>query len=197
MPEAIRSILIYLSLIFLVVGGYHRIRAAQSQEKIDRTREGWPILISLRMAGLGTFGTAAAWLWNPSWFEWAAIAMPEWARWVGVGCFAITIGWLAWMFITLGRNLTDTVVTREAAKFVSHGPYRYVRNPMYLGILMVGLSLGLALGTWLLPLGSITTFSILAMRTSTEEKYLLAKFGDRYRDYMRQVGRFFPRLTAH
>ena len=197
MPEAIRSTLIYLSLIFIATAAYHRIRAAQSKEKIDRTREGWPILIALRLAGLGTFGTAAAWLWNPRWFEWAAIPTPEGARWVGVALYAFAIAWLIWMFVTLGRNLTDTVVTRQAAQFVNHGPYRYVRNPMYLGILMVGLSLGLALGTWVLPLGSITTFSILAMRTQIEEKYLLAKFGDRYRDYMRQVGRFFPRLTAH
>ena len=197
MPEAIRSTVIYLSLTFVVIGGYHRIRAAQSKEKIDRTLEGWPILIALRLAGLGTFGSVIAWLWNPSWFEWATVAMPDTARWVGVAWYAFAIAWLIWMFVTLGRNLTDTVVTREAAYFVSHGPYRYVRNPMYLGILMVGLSLGLALGTWFLPLGSITAFSILAMRTSTEEKYLLAKFGDQYRDYMRQVGRFFPRLTAH
>jgi protein-S-isoprenylcysteine O-methyltransferase Ste14 len=98
------------------------------------------------------------------------------------------------MFISLGPNLTDTVVTRRNAQFVDRGPYRYVRNPMYSGILMIGLSLGLALGTWLLPLAATVMFAILARRTRIEEIYLIAHFGDQYRTYMTRVGRFFPRL---
>ena len=100
-----------------------------------------------------------------------------------------------WMFISLGPNLTDTVVTRRNAQFVECGPDRYVRNPMYLGILMIGPSLGLALGTWLLPLTAFVMFAILARRTRKEEMYLIARFGAQYRTYMARVGRFFPRLT--
>ena len=196
MPDAVRSALIVLSLIFLPVGMYHRIRAAQSKERLDRTKEGWPIMIGVRLTGLSTFGSVGVWLWNPPWFEWATLGMPEWARWIGVAGYAFAIGWLIWMFISLGRNLTDTVVTRSQAEFVEHGPYRYVRNPMYLGILMVGWSLGLALGTWLLPLTGTLVFGILALRTRIEERYLLERFGGQYRDYMSRVGRFFPRLRG-
>lgn len=195
MPEAVRFSLIGLSLTFLSFGMYHRIRAAQSGDKLDRTKEGWPTLIGVRLAGLATFGSYAAWLWNPLRFSWAAFPTPGWVRWIGVSGFAFSIAWLIWMFISLGSNLTDTVVTRRNAKFVDCGPYRYVRNPMYSGILMIGLSLGLALGTWLLPLAATIMFAILARRTRIEEMYLLARFGDRYRAYMTQVGRFFPRLT--
>jgi protein-S-isoprenylcysteine O-methyltransferase Ste14 len=195
MPAAVRSALIALSLAFLAVGMYHRIRAAQSRERLDRTKEGWPTLIGMRLAGLATFGSTALWLWNPLWFAWAAFPLPDWARWIGVGAFALSITWLIWMFISLGRNLTDTVVTRRNAHFVDRGPYRYVRNPMYSGILMIGLSLGLALGTWLLPLAAIVMFAILARRTRIEESYLIERFGDQYRTYMTRVGRFFPRLV--
>ena len=66
---------------------------------------------------------------------------------------------------------------------------------MYSGILIVGVSLGLALGTWLLPSAATVMFLILARRTRIEEKYLIARFGDQYRSYMTRVGRFFPRLT--
>jgi len=76
------------------------------------------------------------------------------------------------------------------------GPYQYVRNPMYSGILLVGASLGLALGTWLVPLAAAAMFSILARRTRTEEALLVARFGDQYRTYMKRVGRFFPRLRS-
>jgi len=178
MPAAVRSALIGLSLTFLAVGIYHRIRAAQSGDRLDRTKEGWPTLIGLRLGGLATFGSTAAWLWNPQWFAWAAFPVPDWARWIGVGGFAFGITWLIWMFISLGPNLTDTVVTRRNAHFVDCGPYRYVRNPMYSGILMIGPSLGLALGTWLLPLAGTVMFAILARRTRIEEMYLIAHFGD-------------------
>ncbi len=195
MSPSVRSTLIALCLAFVAVGMYHRIRAAQSGDRLDRTREGWPILIGLRLAGFMTLGSTAAWIWNPTWFAWAAVPIPDWGRWIGVGGFFFGITWLIWMFISLGRNLTDTVVTRRDAHFVDHGPYHYVRNPMYSGILIVGASLGLALGTWLTPLAATVMFWILAKRTRIEETYLIARFGDQYRSYMTRVGRFFPRFT--
>src|SRR3954466_7606887 len=194
MPPAVRSTLIALSFIFLAVGIYHRIRAAQSGDRLDRTKEGWLILIGLRVAGLLTFGSTGLWMWKPEWFAWAAVPMPDWARWIGVVGFAFSVGWLSWMFHTLGRNLTDTVVTRRDAHFVDRGPYRFVRNPMYVGILISGVSLGLALGTWLLPVAARVMFTVLALRTQTEERYLIDRFGTQYRDYMKRVGRFFPKL---
>jgi protein-S-isoprenylcysteine O-methyltransferase Ste14 len=199
MPEAVRVALIALSLTFVVVGGYYRIRSQQSGERLDRTKEGWPILIGIRLVGLLTVGSTTAWLWNPALFEWASWPIQAGVRWIGVAGFACFAAWLMWMFHTLGRNLTDTVVTRRDANFVDHGPYRFVRNPMYTGILMLGMSLGLALGTWLLPLAASLMFTLLTLRTRTEEKYLIERFGDQYRDYMKRVGRFLPKncLARH
>jgi protein-S-isoprenylcysteine O-methyltransferase Ste14 len=195
MSAAVRSVLIGLSLIFVAVGIYHRIRAARSDDKLDRTKEGWSILIGTRLAGFATFGSTAVWLWNPTMFAWATFPVHDWIRWIGVGGFALGVIWLIWMFISLGKNLTDTVVTRRDAYFVDEGPYHYVRNPMYSGILILGASLGLAFGTWLLPIAATAMFLILARRTRTEEMYLIDRFGDQYRSYMTRVGRFFPRLT--
>jgi protein-S-isoprenylcysteine O-methyltransferase Ste14 len=193
MPEAVRVALIAFSLTFVAVGGYYRIRSQQSGERLDRTKEGWPILIGIRLLGLLTVGSTTAWLWNPALFEWASWPIQAWARWIGVAGFACAAAWLMWMFHALGRNLTDTVVTRRDAHFVDHGPYRFVRNPMYTGILMLGMSLGLALGTWLLPVAASLMFTLLTLRTRTEEKYLIERFGDQYRNYMKRVGRFFPK----
>ncbi len=196
MPEAVRATLIALSLTFVAVGGYYRIQSQRSGERLDRTKEGWPILIGIRLAGLLTVGSTIGWLWKPALFGWASHSMPATVRWVGVAGFACTVVWLVWMFHTLGRNLTDTVVTRRDAHFVDNGPYRFVRNPMYTGILMLGISLGLALGTWLLPVAASLMFTLLALRTRTEERYLIERFGDQYRDYMKRVGRFLPKLPG-
>jgi protein-S-isoprenylcysteine O-methyltransferase Ste14 len=194
MPDSIHRTLIALGATFMVVGGYHRLRAARAGDKLDRTKEGLATMIGLRLAGLTAFGGTAAWLWKPEWFRWAALPASETVRWAGVALFGLSIAWLIWMFVSLGANLTDTVVTRKGAYLVERGPYRYVRNPMYTGILMLGLSLGLALGTWLVPSAAAVMFLILARRTRIEERYLIERFGDAYRDYMQRVGSFFPRL---
>src|SRR4051812_11272911 len=115
MPVAVRAALVGLSVAFLSVGMYHRIRSAQAGDRLDRTKEGWPTLIGMRLGGLATFGSTAAWLWNPPWFAWAAFLVPDWVRWIGVGGFALSVAWLIWMFVSLGPNLTDTVQTRRDA----------------------------------------------------------------------------------
>jgi protein-S-isoprenylcysteine O-methyltransferase Ste14 len=193
MPEAVRLTLIALSLAFVAVGGYYRVQSQRSGERLDRTKEGWPLLIGIRLVGILTLGSTAAWLGNPEWFHWASHPLPPGVRWIGVACFGGSVVWLMWMFRTLGGNLTDTVVTRRDAHFVDNGPYRFVRNPMYTGVLMASISLGLALGTWLLPFAGAVVFTLFALRTRTEEKYLIQRFGDRYLAYMQRVGRFFPK----
>jgi protein-S-isoprenylcysteine O-methyltransferase Ste14 len=67
---------------------------------------------------------------------------------------------------------------------------------MYTGVLAAGLSLGLALGTWVTPIVVGLVFMLLVLRTRTEEKYLIDRFGDQYRDYMKRVGRFLPQLLG-
>ena len=193
MLDALRFTLVALGLALLATGGYYRIRSQRSGEALDRTREGWPLLIGIRLLGLLTAVSTAAWLWTPAWFEWASLPVPLAWRWIGVTGLAADIAWLIWMFQSLGLNLTDTVVTRRNAFLVGHGPYRFVRNPMYLGILVMGATLGLALGTWLLPVLEGATFTLLALRTQIEERYLIERFGAHYQTYMNRVGRFFPK----
>jgi protein-S-isoprenylcysteine O-methyltransferase Ste14 len=198
MPTAIRASLITLAFTFLAVGSYYRIQSQRSGERLDRTKEGWPILIGIRLLGLVTVGSAIAWLCDPALFAWASLNVPTTVRWLGVGTFACSIAWLIWMFHTLGRNLTDTVVTRRDSYFVDYGPYRFVRNPMYVGVLGVGLSLGLALGTWLLPCAASLMFMLMERRTRTEEHYLIERFGDQYRErsqYPKHVVSFARELS--
>jgi protein-S-isoprenylcysteine O-methyltransferase Ste14 len=184
-----------MGLAFFAFGIFFRLQAAKSKERIDRRQEGLFILIGSRLAGVISLAATVATVVSPERMGWASIDLPLWMRWAGVGCFAVSELWLIWMFRTLGHNLTDTVVTRVKASFVSGGPYRYVRNPMYSGVLMLGISLGLALATWLVPLLVGTVFAFLAVRTRIEERNLIVRFGDTYRDYMKRTPRFFPGIN--
>jgi protein-S-isoprenylcysteine O-methyltransferase Ste14 len=191
MPQHIHSITTCLIAVLAAVGAYHRIQSSRTREPLDRSREGWPLLIAIRLLGL--LGMAQiVWALTGAPPAWMSLPLSVPVRWLGVLLLSASVVWLSWMFRTLGRNLTDTVVTRRDAHLVQHGPYRYVRNPMYTGLALLGVGLGLALANWPIPATVLAVFTLLAIRTKTEEVYLISRFGEAYREYMRHTGRFVP-----
>jgi protein-S-isoprenylcysteine O-methyltransferase Ste14 len=101
---------------------------------------------------------------------------------------------MIWTFRTLGSNLTDTIVTRQRHTLVTLGPYRYMRHPFYLCGGILALANGLASANAFVLLTGGLAFVLLARRTAKEEELLIARFGDSYRRYREQTGRFIPRF---
>jgi protein-S-isoprenylcysteine O-methyltransferase Ste14 len=140
------------------------------------------------MAGL------VAYMVNPGWMSWSSFRLPVWLRWTGVGMGVVAAGLLLWTLANLGKNLTDTVVTRRAHTLVSIGPYRWVRHPFYVAVALTALANGLAAANWFLLTAGVLVVTLLVVRTRTEEEQLLLRFGDAYRSYMERTGRFIPKL---
>jgi protein-S-isoprenylcysteine O-methyltransferase Ste14 len=187
-----RTILVVGMAVFVPIGAYHRVKAGTG-ERLDRKQEGWPILLTLRPLGLAFMVCLVAFIVQPAWLKWAAVALPDWLRWAGVP-FGIAAGLLlTWTLRSLGRNLTDTVVTRQTATLVTHGPYRWVRHPLYVTVALAVIANTLITANALLAVIGIGGLSAIVVRTATEEKNLVVRFGDEYRDYMRHTGRFVPR----
>jgi len=191
--QLFRLILLAGFVIFMPIGVYHRLKS-RTGEKLDRRQEGLFILVTLRLAGLAGMSGLIAHLINPACMAWAAMPLPVWSRWVGVGV-ALPAGLLAvWMFRTLGRNLTDTVVTRKEHTLVTNGPYRWVRHPLYTSAALLIPASSLLTANWFFLVTGFVVFLLLAIRTRKEEENLIARFGDDYRNYMQRTGRFVPRL---
>jgi protein-S-isoprenylcysteine O-methyltransferase Ste14 len=55
-------------------------------------------------------------------------------------------------------------------------------------------SVTLLTANWLIGLASLLVLGLLAVRTPKEEQRLIDRFGQQYRDYMAETGRFFPRI---
>jgi protein-S-isoprenylcysteine O-methyltransferase Ste14 len=181
-------------LVTMVVGaGRFRLRSRTS-ERLDRRQEGLPILILLRLAGLLTWGSVVVWIVSPAVFEFAAISLPDVVRWAGIAIGFLCFLWIRWVMQSLGANLTDTVVTREKAYLVTAGPYRWIRHPLYTGVIPSGVFLSLVTATWWFAVLTSLIFFLLWLRTAKEERNLLSRFGDDYGAYMRQTGRFLPRV---
>lgn len=176
----------------LPIGMYHRIRA-RTGETLDRKQEGWPILLGLRLLALATVVGTIAFILDPSWMAWSSVALPSWARWSGLAIGIAGGCLLVWTFHSLGGNLTDTVVTRRNAYLVTHGPYRWVRHPFYLAFALFMTMNALVTANAFIAVTGFAAFLVIVARTSIEERKLIERFGESYREFMRNTGRFLPR----
>lgn len=84
----------------------------------------------------------------------------------------------------------------KAGAVMADGPYRYVRNPLYLGLwFMVA-----ALAFLMPPSGALCTIVLITFflirLTLGEENFLSARLGEPYREYLRAIPRFLPRLRS-
>ena len=179
-------------LILLPFMVFHRVRSQMTRDKLDRRQEGFFILLTLRPAGIAHILGLLTYVVNPSRMAWSSVALPIWLRWVGVAIGAAAGCLLVWTLLSLGKNLTDTVVTRKVHTLVTVGPYRWVRHPFYDSIALAMLANALTAANWFLLATGALFIALIVVRTRTEEEHLLARFGEVYRGYVQRTGRFLP-----
>ena len=170
-----------------------RIRSQSTGEKLDRTQEGIFTMIALRLGGLALWAGVIAFMISPASMAWASLSLPASVRWSGVALASLTAILLVWTLRSLGPNLTDTVVTREAHTLVTRGPYQWVRHPFYDCMFLFMTGTALMMANWFVMATGLVVFTILAARSITEEDKLLERFGEPYRAYRARTGRFLPR----
>ena len=170
-------------------------RRAERQGGAMRTTEGQRLVVLLRLLGLLVLAPVVGYLIHPSWVSWARLGLSEGIRWLAA---AVALGLLPifyWIFSSIGNNISPTQATRQDHQLVTHGPYRWVRHPLYSFGFVLVLALTLLTDLWWLAVAMLPPLAILLWRTPIEEARLVETFGDAYRAYMRQTGRFWPRIS--
>jgi protein-S-isoprenylcysteine O-methyltransferase Ste14 len=117
---------------------------------------------------------------------------------LGLSIIILFVGWLICMWAALAflRNRGTPVPFNPPPKLITTGLYRYIRNPMLLGLFIFLLGLGFLLGS----LSLIFIFTPLFILTNVlylkaiEEKEMEKKFGRQYLEYKKKVPIFFPKL---
>ena len=191
--QLFRTILIVAAVLLFPVTIFHRIKSQSTGESLDRWQEGPLILFTLRPIGIATMLGLFAYMINPAWMAWSSMPLPVWLRWTGVAVGFLGGSLLVWTLRSIGKNLTDTVVTRRDHTLVTRGPYRWVRHPFYDAVALSVVANALVAANWFLLAGGILTLALIVLRTGREEERLVARFGDSYRDYTARTGRFLPR----
>jgi protein-S-isoprenylcysteine O-methyltransferase Ste14 len=113
------------------------------------------------------------------------------AGWLGAIVFAIALALVVWAIATITWAGSNVPTNRPTTTVVDTGPYRFTRNPIYLGMVLGLISLAIAFNSlWLLltlaPFALVVRYGIVIR----EEAYLDRKFGDVYRRYRARVRRW-------
>jgi protein-S-isoprenylcysteine O-methyltransferase Ste14 len=176
------------------ISGYYRRRADRDGGRVAADARGQPSVPARIVAALVLFGGVLLPIVAPGAVSWMLMGLPQWLRVLGLGLVVVSIPLVWWMFRSIGTNVSQSTATREGAELVTHGPYRWIRHPLYAFASVSLLGFGLMLRSWFLLAAVLGIMLWLPVRARREEEYLIASFGDRYRSYMTRTGRFFPRL---
>ena len=114
---------------------------------------------------------------------------------VSLACLVVGTILRIWGTAYLGSGVMRGAAMQGEA-FVAAGPYRYVRNPLYLGswLLALGVSVLMPPSGAAFFLVAFSVFVLLLIRA--EERFLSAKQGEMYQQYRRRVPRLWPRFIG-
>ena len=111
--------------------------------------------------------------------------------WLGAIVFVLAVALFAWAIVTITRAGSNVPTNRPTTTIVEAGPYRFTRNPVYLGMFLGLIGLAIAFDNlWLLMMLMPFVARHPLRRSGREEAYLERKFGDLYRGYRSRVRRW-------
>ena len=160
----------------------------------------WPLVKTAIFTALVPFVVG---LWLPYRVHWAyavpadALGVNPWEPFLSYPFLVVGMAiylWCAWDFAVTGLGTPAPIDAPRV--LIIKGLYRYVRNPMYVGVLCLIASRALfwhshAVLVYMISIAACFHLFVMAY----EEPHLKRVFGEQYEDYCRRVPRWLPRLA--
>lgn len=109
----------------------------------------------------------------------------------GIICITVGIGLFLWATKLLRKHKTTLRPHGKPSKLVTHGPYRFSRNPIYLGFLMISIGTVLLFANVLAFVGPLIFFVFISTFVIPVEERMLTKvFGKSYTSYNKKIRRW-------
>jgi protein-S-isoprenylcysteine O-methyltransferase Ste14 len=184
--EPVRTALVAVTALLLAASAFSQGNLSSGQEEDRGNRWVLPIFFAL--------GLLDGWL--PAYSERMGLLTlgGEDMRWLGVALFAVGGTLRLWPVFVLGRRFSGLVAIQKNHQLVTDGLYRHIRNPSYLGLLVMVLGWGLAFRSLLGVVLAVSFIPILVGRMRSEERLLAEHFGAEYDAYRARTWRLLPHI---
>jgi protein-S-isoprenylcysteine O-methyltransferase Ste14 len=114
-----------------------------------------------------------------------------WLQGIGLALFVLGLALAVWARVFIGRNWGMPMTRKADPELVTNGPYRFVRHPIYSGIIFATLGTALAVSLyWLVALVLIGGYFIFS--AVTEERDMAERFPEAYPEYKRSSKMLIP-----
>jgi|SRR5579871_2015455 len=128
------------------------------------------------------------------WLRIRLFAANPWTEWLGVIITAAGLLFALWARAYLGRNWSGAVTVKVGHELVRNGPYRWVRHPIYSGMILAMVGTALARQQVRGVIAVVLLYAGFKIKSRIEEQTMAATFGPEYAEYMNGTGAIVPRL---
>jgi protein-S-isoprenylcysteine O-methyltransferase Ste14 len=120
------------------------------------------------------------------------VSVAEIWKWIGITLTAAGLALCLWARRELAENWSDRVALKVDHELIRTGPYRFLRHPIYSGVLLAMAGTALAIGEWKGFVAFAVMMTNYAIKARREERILVSKFGQEYEDYKRHAAFLVP-----
>jgi len=185
------DICVYLWVAFLVIWFLAAIKTkpAQQRESIS-SRLSYTVFVIA--AFLLVFGKQI----TPPWLRIHLFQPNLLSAVLGIALTAAGIGFAVWARFYLGANWSSNVTVKVGHALVRTGPYRFVRHPIYTGMILALLGTALQRAQVRGLIGVVLLYIGFKMKSKIEEQAMISTFGAQYDEYSRTTGAILPKLHS-
>ena len=115
------------------------------------------------------------------------------AWWLGLVLTAAGVAISIWARVSLGANWSGVVTLKDDHELIRKGLYRWIRHPIYTGILLAMIGTAMIKGHLRGWLGFLVVWAAFYFKARREEGFLRQEFGEGFEEHARRTGMFLPK----
>jgi protein-S-isoprenylcysteine O-methyltransferase Ste14 len=176
-----------LLLLVWVVLWFGKKKAKKLENWGERAQHGILVVLGFWLL----FGNLEHW----GWLNYRLVPNVPWVWLMGLALTALGVGISIWARLSLGSNWSGMVTLKTGHELVRKGLYRWIRHPIYTGILLGMIGTAMIKGHLRGWIGLAIVFAGFYFKARREERFLREEFGAGFDEHSQRTGMFLPKWT--